>query len=72
MGDFKPSEVDILGSWPPLCGTMKRTENETAAALVVRGLQKRDIEAGRIPGIELRRDGRALLLYPVPLAKVAT
>lgn len=34
-GPFKPSEVNILGSFPPLCATMGKTEAEVAAALLV-------------------------------------
>jgi hypothetical protein len=33
--DFKPSDVDLLGSFPPLCATMGRTEREMAAAALV-------------------------------------
>ncbi len=37
--DFKPSDVDLLGSFPPLCATMGRTERELAAVLLVRACQ---------------------------------
>jgi hypothetical protein len=36
MTDFKPSHVNLRGSFPPLIGTMKKTEVEMAAALLVR------------------------------------
>ncbi len=36
---FKPSDVNLLGSFPPLVGTMGRSEREAAAALIVRTCQ---------------------------------
>lgn len=36
---IKPSEVDLCASFPPLVGTMGRTEVEIAAALLVRACQ---------------------------------
>lgn len=46
---FKPSDVDLLGSFPPLCATMGRTERELAAALLVRGCQARGDEWKAVP-----------------------
>jgi hypothetical protein len=37
--DFKPSDVDMCSSFPPLVGTMGSSEAECAAALVVRACQ---------------------------------
>jgi hypothetical protein len=37
--DFKPSDVNLCSSFPPLVGTMGRTEAECAAALLVRACQ---------------------------------
>lgn len=42
--DFNPSDVDLTGSFPPLCATLGRTENESAAFYVVRTLIARDNE----------------------------
>jgi hypothetical protein len=39
---FKPSNVDLFGSFPPLVGTMGRVETEVAAALLVRVCQARE------------------------------
>lgn len=39
MTEYLPSQVDLLGSYPPLVGTLKRTEREIAAALLVRTCQ---------------------------------
>lgn len=36
---FKPSQVDLHGSFPPLCDTMKKGELECTAALMVRACQ---------------------------------
>ena len=41
MADFKPSDVNLCDSFPPLVGTMGRTEAEIAAALLVRACQVR-------------------------------
>lgn len=38
---FKPSDVDLRGSFPPLVGTMERAELEMAASLLVRACQVR-------------------------------
>src|SRR3954471_7351128 len=38
-GDFKPSAVDLGGSFPPLAGTMGKSELEAAATLLVRACQ---------------------------------
>ena len=37
--DFKPSDVNLCDSFPPLVGTMGRTEAELVAALLVRACQ---------------------------------
>lgn len=37
--DFKPSDVDLSGSFPPLAATMGRVEREAAATLIVRACQ---------------------------------
>jgi hypothetical protein len=37
--DFKPTDVNLCDSFPPLVGTMGRTEAELAAALLVRACQ---------------------------------
>lgn len=39
--DFKPSDVSLLDSMPPLVDTMGRAEAEAAAALIVRTCQAR-------------------------------
>jgi hypothetical protein len=39
--NFKPSDVNLCASFPPLVGTMGRTEAEIAAALLVRACQVR-------------------------------
>lgn len=38
---YRPSQVNLHGSFPPLCATMKRSEREAAAALLVRSLAAR-------------------------------
>lgn len=55
--DFKPSEIDLLGSFPPLCGTMKKTEAEMAAAILVRGCQ---VHGDRWDAIPLRMLGAVI------------
>lgn len=61
--DFKPSDVNLCSSFPPLVGTMGRTEAELAAALLVRVCQVRgdawqDISAVAI-GEVIREDLQA-------------
>lgn len=51
--NFKPSDVNLCDSFPPLVGTMGRTEAEIAAALLVRACQMRgdvwqDVSIGAI------------------------
>jgi hypothetical protein len=41
---FKPSDVDLLGSFPPLCATMGHTEAELAAAILVHACRVRGDE----------------------------
>jgi len=36
MNDFKPSEVNLAGSCPPLVGTFRKTEAEVCAAWLIR------------------------------------
>ena len=36
--EFKPGDVNLLGSFPPLCATMGKTEVEVAAAYLCRAL----------------------------------
>jgi len=38
MPDFKPSAVDIMGSFPPFLGTFDKTEGEIMAAMICRAL----------------------------------
>jgi hypothetical protein len=42
--DFKPSDVDLMGSFPPLVATFDKTEVECAAFYVVRTLVAREDE----------------------------
>ena len=39
--DFKPSEVDLFRSFPPLCATFAKSEAEFTAAMMVRVLVAR-------------------------------
>ncbi len=40
MNTFKPSQVDITSSFPPLVATMGKCEREIAAAIIVRACQE--------------------------------
>lgn len=42
MVTFKPSDVDLLGSFPPLAGTMGKSEAELAAAIMVLASREAD------------------------------
>lgn len=53
MTEFKPSDVNLCDSFPPLVGTMGRTEAEIAATFLVRACQVRgdtwqDVSMGAI------------------------
>lgn len=56
--NYKPSQVALEGSFPPLCGTMHKTELECTAAMLVRACQ---VNGDKWQAIEPKQLGELLL-----------